>query len=158
MNEPCRYEREVLRAVEDGRLTAAQREHVAGCEECAAAMAVGPWIDRLAAIDARRSPLPDPAVVWLKAHLLRGNAAVDRAARPMRAVHVIAYALVAAGWAALLKWKWSLLQQWLLSVSPARALANAAGGASLSMTFLLAVVSLATMTIVLALHTILAEE
>lgn len=158
MNESCRYERDVLRAIEEGHLTDALRSHVADCEECAAAMAVAPWIDRFAALDTRQRALPDPAVVWLKAHLLRGNAAVDRAARPMRTVQYIAYFLVAAGWAALLTWKWDTLQQWLLTVSPARAMQNAAGGASLSVTFLLAVVTLATMTIALALHTILAEE
>ena len=159
MNDACRYERDVLRAAEEDRWTAELRAHVADCEECAAAMAVAPWLNRFAALEARQQALPDPAVVWLKAHLLRGNAAVDRAARPMRAIHFVSYFLVAAGWAALLTWKWDALQQWLMSFSPSHALEHAVGGgSSLSLTFFLGIFVLSSMTIVLALHTILAEE
>jgi len=158
MSEPCRYEREVLRATEEDRWTDALRAHVAGCEDCSAAMSVAPWIDRFAKIETRDRPLPDPAVVWLKAHVLRGSVAVERVARPMRAFHYVAYFFVAAGWATLLTWKWSSLQQWLLTFSPAHALQNAANGANLSVTFFLAIFLLSSMTITLALHTILAEE
>jgi hypothetical protein len=158
MNDGCRFEHDVLRAVEEDRWTDALRGHVAECEECAAAMSVAPWIDRFASVETRQRPLPDPAVLWLKAHLLRGNAVNDRAARPMQAFHFVAYFLVASGWAALLTWKWSALQQWLMTFSPSQAMANAAGGATLSMTFILGVLVLSSMTIMLALHTILAEE
>ena len=158
MSEACRYERDVLRATEEDRWTDALRAHVGQCEECAAAMSVAPWIDRFAAIETREHPLPDPAVVYLKAQVLRGNVAVERAARPMRMFHFVAYFLVAAGWAGLLTWKWDALQQWLLSFSPAHALAGAANGPQLSVTFFLAVLVLSSMTIVLALHTIVAEE
>lgn len=158
MSEACRYERDVLRATEEDRWTDALRAHVAECEECAAAMAVGPWIDRFAAMETRERTLPDPAVVYLKAQVLRGSVANERAARPMRAFQFVAYFLVASGWAGLLTWKWDALQQWLLSFSPAHALAGAASGAQLSITFFLAVLVLSSMTIVLALHTILAEE
>ena len=158
MNEGCRYERDVLRATEEDRWTDSLRAHVAGCEECSAAMMVGPWMEQFAAIETRERALPDPAVVWLKAHVMRGNTGVERAARPMRTLHFIAYFLVACGWAGLLTWKWSALQQWLLSFSPAQAFASAAGGSHVSVTFFLAVFALSSMTISLALHTILAEE
>ena len=36
MSEACRYERDVLRAVEENRWTDALRVHVADCEDCAA--------------------------------------------------------------------------------------------------------------------------
>lgn len=158
MSEACRYERDVLRATEENRWTDALRTHVAGCEDCTAAMSVAPWIDRFAKIETRERALPDPAVVWLKAHVMRGSVAVERVARPMRAVHYVAYLLVASGWAALLTWKWSALQEYLLSFSPAHALTNAATGANLSVTFFMVVFLLSSMTITLALHTILAEE
>jgi hypothetical protein len=158
MNDACRYENEILDAVEHDRWNETLRAHVASCEECAAAMAVAPFMVRFAALETRERALPDASAVWLKAHLLRGSAAVDRAARPMQMLHFIAYFLVAAGWAGLLTWKWSALQQWLLSVSPAHVLANAAAGSPLSVTFFLVVLVLSSMTIVLALHTILAEE
>ena len=158
MSEACRYERDVLRAMEEDRWTDALRAHAADCEECAAAMSVAPWIDRFAKIETRERPLPDPAVVWLKAHVLRGTVAVERVARPMRAFHFVAYMLVAGGWAALLTWKWNALQQWLLSFSPTHALTNAVSGTQLSVTFFLTIFVLSSITIVLALHTILAEE
>ena len=159
MNDVCRYERDVLRAVEENEWTDALRAHVAECEECAAAMSVAPWIERFAKIEERDRALPDPAVVWLKAHVMRSNVAMEHVARPMRVFHFIAYFLVASGWSTLLTWKWNSLQQWLLSFSPSHALVNAAGGAAnLSVTFFLTVFVLSSMTIVLALHTILAEE
>jgi len=154
----CRYERDVLQATEENRWTDALRDHVAGCDDCAAAMTVGPWMERFAAVDTRERPLPDPAVVWLKAKVMSSSVAVERVVRPMRAFHFVAYFLVAAGWAAVLTWKWVLLKQWLLSFSPSQAFSNVANGAQLSMTFFLLIFVLSSMTIVLALHTILAEE
>ena len=158
MSEACRYERDVLRAVEENRWTDALRVHVADCEDCAAAMSVAPWIDRFAAVETRERALPDPAVVWLKANVLRGTVAMERVARPMRTFQFVAYILVASGWAGLVTWKWDALQQWLLSFSPAQALVSAAYAPQLSISFFLAVFVLSSMTIVLALHTILAEE
>ena len=158
MSEACRYERDVLRAIEENRWTDSLRAHVADCEDCAAAMSVAPWLDRFAKLETRDRALPDPAVVWLKANVMRSTVAVDRVARPMRAFHFVAYFLVASGWAGLLTWKWDALQQWLLGFSPTQALTNMATGAQLSVTFFLAVFLLSSMTIVLALHTIVAEE
>jgi hypothetical protein len=158
MSDTCRYEHDVLRAIEEDRWTETLRNHVAGCDDCAAALSVGAWMDRFAAVDTRERPLPDPSVVWLKAKVMSSSVAVERAVRPMRALHFIAYFLVAAGWAALLTWKWALLRQWLFSLSPAHALANVANGAQLSITFFLTILVLSSMTVALALHTILAEE
>lgn len=158
MSAPCRHERDVLVATEENRWTDSLRAHVASCDDCAAAMTVGPWMDRFAAVETRERPLPDPSVVWLKARVMGGSVAVERVAGPMRAFHFVAYFFVAAGWATLLTWKWTLLRQWLLGFSPAHALAGAVSGTQLSMTFFLLIFVLSSMTIVLALHTILAEE
>jgi hypothetical protein len=158
MTDACRYEREVLHAIEENRWTDTLRMHVAGCDDCAASMSVAPWMDRFSAVETRERPLPDPTVVWLKAKVMGGSVAVERAVRPMQAFHFVAYFLVAAGWAALLTWKWTLLQQWLFSFSPTHAFVNAANGVQLSVTFFLTIFVLSSMTIVLALHTILAEE
>jgi len=154
----CRYERDVLQATEENRWSDALRNHVAGCDDCAAAMSVGAWMDRFAAVDTRERPLPDPSVVWLKAKVMSSSVAVERVVRPMRAFHFVAYFFVAAGWAALLTWKWVLLKQWIFSLSPANALVTATNGAQLSITFFLTILVLSSMTVALALHTILAEE
>lgn len=158
MTGGCRLEPDVLRAAEENRWTDAQRRHVAECEECAAAASVAGWMSDFARVDERRHPLPDPAVLWLKAQVLRGSTAVERASRPMTFAQTAAYFVVATGWATLLTWKWSAVVNWLESLRPSHFSITGAEAATLSGTFLLAVLLLSSMTIVLALHSILAEE
>ena len=158
MSEPCRHEPHVIRAVVEDQWTDALREHVASCASCAAAAAAAPFMKRLAQVDERQRKLPDPAVVWLKAQLLRGGALAERAARPLTIVQIVAYIVVAAGWASVLTWKWADLQQWILRFTPSGMVQGMAHSTSLSIAFLLMVVVLASMTVMLALHTILAED
>ena len=158
MTEPCRYEPQVRRAAAEQRWTDALREHVETCADCASAAAAAPFMTRFARIDERQKTLPDPSVVWLKAQIFRGSVAADRAARPLNILQMIAYIVVAGGWAAVLTWKWADLQHWLMSYTPVAIVQNMSRSATLSTTFLLTVVVLATMTVMLALHTILAEE
>jgi len=155
--EPCRFESQVIRAAERGEWTTALRNHVASCDDCSAAVAVAPWMERLAAEDVRDRPLPDPAVVWMKAQLLRGSVAIDRATRPLRFAHMAGHLIVAAGWAALLMWKWTAIQSWVSNFSPARIVTSAAQ-TSFSVAFVGSGLLLFAATITLALHTILAEE
>ena len=162
MNGGCRLEPDVLRAAEDDRWTDALRRHITECEECAASAAVAGWMSDFARVDDREHVLPDPAVLWLKAQVFRGSAAIDRASRPMTIVQMAAYLVVAAGWATLLTWKWNALVSWFESLQPSRFFASvtlsSADAASLSVTFVLGVLILSSMTVVLALHSILAEE
>ena len=124
------------------------REPVASCEECTAAAFVDPWMKRFASLSDREHILPHPSIVWLKAQVMRNSAEVARASRPMTFVQWMAYLVVAAGWAALLTWKWEAVQALIKPFdSPFSALT----------TFALLVV-LSTFTVTLALHTILAEE
>lgn len=154
-DDTCRYERDVLVAAEEDRWTDALRMHAAECPDCAAAASVAPWMDRFAKISDREHILPDPSIVWLKAQLLRGAADVARASRPMNVFQLVAYLVVAGGWAALLTWKWEAVQQWIDEFSPVDAVT---GAAALSLPMFAAVLVLGTLTVSLALHTILAEE
>jgi hypothetical protein len=122
---------------------------------------IGAWMQQFAAIDDRKHGLPDPGALWVKAKLLQTQAAMDRASRPITRVQIAAYMIVAAGWAALVTWKWSALSAWINSFTPTHIILGAAGAqaaTSLSMTFLMAVIALASVTVMLAFHTILAEE
>lgn len=154
----CAHEANVLRAAEEDRWTEALRSHLAECDDCAAAASVAPWIDRFARISDREHILPDPSIVWLKAQLLRGTADAARVSRPMTVVHWVAYFVVAGGWAALLTWKWAAVQAWVNSLTPSGLVSNAARTESLSLSFFGILLVLASMTVVLALHTILAED
>jgi hypothetical protein len=156
MNDACRLEREVLDAAEHDRWTDALRAHLGACDDCAAAVAVAPWMDRFAAIPDREHILPHPSILWLKAQVMRNSADVARATRPMNNVQLVAYLVVASGWAALLTWKWSAVDRLIHTFSTS---SLAAGDTPLSsLPTFSAVLLLATMTVTLALHTVLAEE
>lgn len=158
MSDGCRFEADVLRAAEDDRWTDALRRHLAACDDCVATASVAPWMSRFARISDREHILPDPQIVWLKARLLQGAADVARVSRPLNALQLIAYLVVAGGWAALMTWKWDAVQKWLGGLTPKGMVENMAAGQSLSMSFFALLIVLATMTVTLALHTILAEE
>jgi hypothetical protein len=55
-------------------------------------------------------------------------------------------------------WKWPDLQRWALVLTPGQMAQGVAHASPLSITFLLTIVTLASMTVMLALHTILAED
>ena len=93
-----------------------------------------------------------------KAKLLQGSVDAARASRPLDFAQFVAYGTVAAGWAALLTWKWEAVRAWLSGFTPAGIVTNAARAGSLSMSFFALVFVLASFTVMLALHTILAEE
>jgi len=122
---------------------------------------VDTWMKQFAAIDDRPHGLPDPGALWVKAKLLQSQAAMERASRPITGIQIAAYLLVAGGWAALVTWKWSALSAWINSFTPSHIILGAAGAqtaSSLSLTFVMALIALASVTVMLAFHTILAEE
>ena len=162
MSEACRRERDVRRAAASGEWTDELRAHAASCADCDAAASVAPWMARFAAVPDREHILPDPSVVWLKAQLMRNIVVAERATRPMTSLQMAAYLIVAACWAGLMTWKWTAIQLWLHRLSPGHfvsgASADAALSPSISISFLIAMFVLGSLTITLALHTILAEE
>jgi hypothetical protein len=154
----CRFETEVLQAAQEEQYSDALRRHLLECDDCVAAAAVAPWMTRFAKISDREHPLPDPQIVWLKAQLIQGVADAARVARPMTIVQMVSYLVVAGGWAALMTWKWDAVATWLRGFTPTGIVQNVARGESLSMSFFAFVFVLASMTVMLALHTIMAEE
>ena len=154
----CRHEVHVRRAAAEDQWTDALREHVKTCADCAAAAAATPYMKRLAAIDERKSKLPDPSVLWLKAQLLRGTAIAERATRPLSIIQIAAYLIVGGSWAGILTWRWPDMERWLLGFTPASVVQGMAENAPSSLTFFFAMVVLVSMTVMLALHTILAED
>jgi hypothetical protein len=159
MSENCIQEPLIRRAAVEDRWTDALRQHVASCRDCAAAAAAAPFMTQFARIDARQRALPDPAVLWLKAQILRGSAVAERVSRPLNIAQMVSYVVIAAGWAGLLTWKWKELQQVVLRFTPASIVNEAAGvHSSMSATIALGVLVLCSLTVMLGLHAILAEE
>ena len=162
MNEQCPFELDVIKIQDPARWPETLTRHVGECEVCSAAAAVGPWMHRFAQTPDRAHTLPDPALVWLKAQFLKNTIAADRASRPMTAVQIAAYLIVGGAWATLVTMKWESLQAWYLNLNPTSWLsgnvATGAGSATLSLGFFVSVFMLASVTIILALHTVLAED
>jgi hypothetical protein len=161
MTNDCAFEPNVLDAATTGDWTESLRAHLASCESCAAAAEVAPWMASFSGIDEREHILPDPAVLWLKARLLQSKTAVERASLPITRLQIAAYLIIAACWAALLTWKSAALQLWINHFSPTHVILGATGAdatASLSVTVLFALIVLASATVGVAMHTILAEE
>jgi hypothetical protein len=158
MSEACRFESAVIEAAQEDRWTESLRAHLAECDDCVAAVSVAPWMTQFARMGDREHMLPDPSVLWLKAKLLQGTVEANRVSRPMDIVQMIAYVVVAGGWAAVLLWRWDSIAAWMRSFTPTGMVQSVAGAESLSMSFFALVFVLASMTAMLALHTILAEE
>lgn len=161
MSDACPREPDVLHAASTGAWSQATRDHLMHCADCSAAAETASWMSSFAAINTPATSLPDPAVLWLKAKLLHSSAAAQRAALPITRLQVAAYLIVAAGWAALLSWKWSSLRALINTFVPTHFILGAAGAettASLSLTVFAVVIILSCGTVGLAMHTILAEE
>ena len=158
MSDPCPHEQAVMSADRDGSWTTALRTHVADCETCAAASSVGGWMKRFSALSERQHALPDPSVVWLKAQLMRAPLDAARASRPLNVIQMMAYFAVAAGWAAMLTWKWNAVMTLLSRLTPAGLVASAARAETLSISFFATLLVLGSVTVMVALHTIIAEE
>jgi hypothetical protein len=158
MNDVCRREPDVRHAAVSDVWTDELRRHAASCADCAAAASVAPWMGQFAKMPDREHILPDPSVVWLKAQLLRNTLAAERVTRPITSLQIGAYLVVAACWAALLTWKWNALQSWIHRLSPSGMVMSGAAEASLSMTFFAVLIVLSSVTVLVAFHTILAEE
>jgi hypothetical protein len=157
MSDVCRLERDTIAAGKSGQWTDTLRAHLSTCADCSAAAAVAGWMDRLGRTDERQHKLPDPSVVWLKSQILRGSMAAERVSRPVTVAQMIAYFTVAAGWAGFLSWKWPSIERWMKGWSPQDIASNAAAG-PVSLSVLVAFFILSSITVLLALHTILAEE
>jgi hypothetical protein len=155
----CPLEPQMLHAAQRDEWTPQLREHLTQCDECVAAVSVAPWMHRFSRMDEREHRLPDASIVYLKAKLLQRTADVTRVSRPMDIAQMLAYVIVAGGWAWLLTWKWSAVELWLRSLTPGSVLLEAgARTETLTASFFGIVVVLASVTVMVALHTIMAEE
>ena len=116
---------------------------------------VDQWMRQFAGIDARDRALPDPSVIWLKAKLFRSTSDVERATRPLAFIEVAAQAIVAACWAAMLTWKWDAIAAWINGMTP-KSIITAQSAVSLP--FIASVAILGIATVMVAMHSVFAEE
>src|SRR5581483_2620661 len=84
------------------------------------------WMKQFAMVD-EVPRFPDANTLWIKAKLMQSAVAAERATLPVTRFQIVAYAVVAAAWAALVTWKWSALQAWINSLSPTHIVLVSAG-------------------------------
>lgn len=116
---------------------------------------VDTWMRQFAAIDDRNRALPDPSIIWLKAKVLQSAKEAQRASRPVTAVEIISHAIVAACWAGLLTWKWDAISSWFVGFSTNDVVLVAP---LVNLPVLMTLIVLAGTTVMVAMHSILAED
>ena len=151
----CPREILVLDAVRTGEWTPALRQHVASCEECAAAADVAQWMEGFASNGVPRRNLPDPALLWLQAQLPPPANVAQKVGRPVKVVQIAAYFIAVGASTVLLVRHWNALQAWVSSFTAAGIVETPWHS---SIPLLLFAFSITSFAATLAVHTILADE
>ncbi len=149
----CERELELIEALRRGELAPGLRDHARGCAACSEAARVSVWMNSLASGTERPGAPVDPMVLYLKAQIMASMPREQRALQPLHLLQRIAFAFVGLGWAVLLTWKWDAIRAFSLD----RALAGAIGGAAISPSLVALVFALGCATILVTVHTALAE-
>lgn len=144
---------ELTLALRRGELSAELRDHARACVECGEAARVSVLMNSLAAATRRDGEGIDPMVLYLKSQIAASLGGDPRGLQPLHLLQRVAFALVGIGWAMLLTWKWDAIT----SFSFEGALAGAIGGAALSPSVIALVFGLGCATILVTVHTALAE-
>ena len=160
--QACSHEPDILVAASGGReLSAAFEAHLASCPSCREQVDAVTFLRGLADTPDAPHQLPDPAVIWWKAQLLRRWQAERTAAAPIERMRWVELAAGFASLAVFLAWQWEGLVGLVANVIPAGIAAASAAPRSISS---MAVVLLAGATasigalVLTALHRRLGRE
>jgi predicted anti-sigma-YlaC factor YlaD len=116
----CSEEPDILAAAADGRpLAAPLAAHLASCPSCREQVDAVTFLRGLAAAPVGSHPLPDPAVIWWKAQLLRRWQAERAASAPIERMRWIELAAGFASLAVFLVWQWQGLVNLVARAIPA---------------------------------------
>jgi hypothetical protein len=153
----CAFEMEIVHAARGRDLEEWMATHLASCPFCADAVATDRMLHRLAESAESEAVLPDPSVLWLKAQFLQRRIAGEEALRPLALLQRASLFAVAAGWGALLIFKWPVISTYLSKDgSDILSAILTSGGPSMSTVGIAA--GLACATAVVAFQSVLAEE
>jgi hypothetical protein len=110
--QTCDQEPQILKLVGAGReQDRTVQGHVADCESCREAVDTTRWLRGLANTAGETRALPDPALLWWKAQLLRRWDAERRAAAPIERMHHMELAAGFAGVILVMSWQWADLRR-----------------------------------------------
>lgn len=111
----CEREQAVLDATRSGRsLDGALRNHVAGCAVCADVALVAEYLAPQGELARAEAALPNPGLIWWRAHVLARREAAERATQPIAIAQRVACASGIAALLVAVVLQWSKLHDWLL--------------------------------------------
>jgi predicted anti-sigma-YlaC factor YlaD len=152
-HQTCSEQSDVIAAAADcGALSDALRSHLQSCQSCREEFEAVTLVRGLAA-ESVVHPLPDPAVIWWKAQLLRRWQAERAVTVPIQRMRWVELAAGIASLVVFLVWQWQALANLVLRGIPSgvQAAAGAARGTDPMITVLLvgAAASVAGMVLVM---------
>jgi predicted anti-sigma-YlaC factor YlaD len=107
MNRACMQQPDILTAMAEGRaLPEVLESHLASCPSCREQVEAVAFVRQLADTPDASHPLPDPAVIWWKAQLLRRWQAERVASTPIERMRWVELAAGVASLAVFLVWQW----------------------------------------------------
>jgi predicted anti-sigma-YlaC factor YlaD len=116
----CSEQPDILTAAaEASEIPAAFAAHLASCPSCREQVDAVTFLRGLAAAPVASHPLPDPAVIWWKAQLLRRWQAERAASAPIERMRWIELAAGFASLAVFLAWQWQGLVNLVSRAIPA---------------------------------------
>ncbi len=124
----CDRETAVRRALAEGKLDAALRQHLVGCRSCSDLVLVETFLQRNARELRPVAPLPDPGPIWWRARLQARAEAAERATWMIPALQRLALTGIAIVAGLAFARSWPVLRTWLGALTPDSLLA--AGAAS----------------------------
>ena len=129
----CSQQPDMLAAAADGReLSATFSAHLASCASCREQVDAAVFVCGLAATPDAAHPLPDPAVIWWKAQLLRRWQAERAASAPIERMRWVELAAGFTSLAVFLVWQWQGLVNLVVRAVPAGAAAAVAAPQTVS--------------------------
>ena len=155
MNNHEPFEHRITLAVLGGRLDDETRAHLGACREC---REFGRVIRFMNLLSTETAEAPDPHVVWLKAQLLRTRHRTEQVASTLTRIQQWVWALVGVAWAIAVGAKWDVISGWMEDFDLSTVVISSATGSGLSLSYLLFVGALMSITLMLAIHQMFAEE
>jgi predicted anti-sigma-YlaC factor YlaD len=123
----CTHEPDILAVAADGRQVSAELEaHLQSCPSCREQVEAIAFVRGLADTSDAPHPLPDPAVIWWKAQLLRRWQAERVASAPIERMRWVELAAGLSSLTVFLVWQWQGLANLVVRAIPTGLAAAAA--------------------------------
>jgi hypothetical protein len=103
----CSQESAVAQAVRSGVWGESLETHLRECSVCRDVQATARWMRALSEDVGRRTDLPGPQVLWLRAQLSHRQAAAERASTVLQWVEILCVTAACVGFLVWLAWNWS---------------------------------------------------